>query len=86
MTNQNAIKDRLHERLGELRTLRDEIRLDVHLASMELRDEWRELERKLPEPEVAAEQIQKGAKEAIDALAAQLQGFRARLRQHAKRP
>ena len=32
--------------IGELKQERDELRLKIHLASMELRDDWAELEKK----------------------------------------
>jgi len=86
MSEQHNTKEILRGRLNELRTLRDEIRLDLHLASMELRDEWKAIERKLPDPERAAQEIEKGAKEAIATLTAELESFRARVRDHAKRP
>jgi hypothetical protein len=85
MSEQHNTKEILRARLGELRTLRDEIRLDLHLAGMDLRDEWKAIERKLPDPDRAAEQLEKGAKEAIETLATELQNFRARVRDRAKR-
>jgi hypothetical protein len=86
MASHDGIKQRLHERIGELKTLRDEIRLDLHLASMDLRDEWRELERKLPDAQTAASEIiEQGTKDAIETLATQLHSFRARLREYSSR-
>jgi CBS domain-containing protein len=58
--------------------LRDEIRLDLHLASMELRDEWKELERRVPDGR-AVNRLKDFTKEAVDALAEELRQFRTRL-------
>jgi CBS domain-containing protein len=69
----------LKARIEELRAIRDEIRLDLHLASMDLRDEWSQLERKLPEPAAAAE-LKEATSDALDRLAGELRRFRTRLR------
>ena len=39
----------LSKRFEELKQLRDELRLQIHLGSMELQEEWEELERKWSE-------------------------------------
>ena len=36
----------LSKRVGELKQLRDELRLQIHLGSMELQEEWQRLEKK----------------------------------------
>ena len=38
--------DRLEELIQKLKTERDELRVQMHLAKAELRDEWEELEKK----------------------------------------
>jgi hypothetical protein len=70
----------LTNRIDELKTIRDEIRLDLHLATMDLKDEWRELERKLPEPRAALERLEETTGHAIDRLVIELRRFRERLR------
>ena len=40
-------KAELQKALGELQTLRDELKVKVHLARADVRDEWEELEKKL---------------------------------------
>jgi CBS domain-containing protein len=75
------IKGKVQDHLADLKTLRDEIGLDLHLASMELRDEWREIEKKLPDPAAAAGQLKDLTSGAIEALCTQLRSFRGRLRQ-----
>jgi redox-regulated HSP33 family molecular chaperone len=41
-----AIKDDMSETVERLRKERDQLRMKVHLANMEVRDEWEELEEK----------------------------------------
>ena len=41
-----AIKDNMNDTLEKLRKERDELNVKVHLAGMEVRDEWQELEDK----------------------------------------
>ena len=79
MARQQALKDRLHERFTVLKALRDEIRLDLHLASMGLRDEWKELESKLPDPSHAANQLKGATSKTLDRLAGELRQFQARI-------
>jgi CBS domain-containing protein len=80
MSRQEAVKAKIQDRLEELKTLRDNIRMDLQLASMELRDEWKNLEKKLIDPSAAAEQLRDVTAETIERLAGELRGFRARLR------
>jgi CBS domain-containing protein len=76
----NKLQDQLQGRLDELKTLRDTIRVDLRLASMDLKDEWKNLETRLPDPAVAVEQVKEVTSETIDRLVAELRGFRSRLR------
>ena len=43
------MKDMLQKDRDRLRTLRDEIRVELHLAGMEANDAWKKLEPKLEE-------------------------------------
>lgn len=36
-----TIQDKVHHTLDDLRALRDEIRLNLHLAGMDAKDAWR---------------------------------------------
>jgi len=82
MARQQPLKHKLQERLSVLKALRDEIRLDLHLASMELRDEWRELESKLPDPIHAAAELKGATSKTLDRLAGELKHFQARIRRN----
>jgi CBS domain-containing protein len=70
-------------RMDELKRLRDEIRQDLRRATMELRDEWKELERKLPDPSAAAEQLRGATAEMAERLVEELRKFRSRLQRNA---
>jgi hypothetical protein len=67
--------------LENLKTLRDEIRLDLHLASMDLRDEWQALERRLPNASAAASEMKEATAEWLDELATEVRKFRDRVRE-----
>mgnify|MGYP003573723701 FL=1 len=41
----NKVNEKLHEIASELGQARDELRVEVKLASAEIRDEWEELEK-----------------------------------------
>ena len=53
----STIRERLDSRLEELKTLRDEIRVELHLASRDLRDEWEGLEKQIPDSRALADQL-----------------------------
>ncbi|MEW6431587.1 MAG: hypothetical protein AB1730_08750 [Myxococcota bacterium] len=61
----------------ELKTLRDEINLKVHLAGMDLRDEWAKLE---PQAEKAWRELNETTLEAARDLRARIQKLRAQLK------
>jgi hypothetical protein len=75
-------KKAFEERLEELKTLRDQIRVNLHLAGMDMRDEWREIERKLPDPDTAAQQLKEATGDALDKIAGELRRFSERLRKN----
>lgn len=80
MQNDQNLGDMLQAKLDELRRLRDETRVNLHLASMELKDEWQKLEKKLPDPATVKEQFKDKAAETIDRLTSELRDFSRRLR------
>lgn len=55
--------ERLKEAFDNLKTLRDEVRLQAHLARAELRDEWEDLEDKWQDVEQKLEQAGDEARE-----------------------
>jgi hypothetical protein len=78
-------KHLIASRVEELKTLRDEIRLELHLASMELRDEWERIERELPDWSRAAEQVRDAAGGGMNLLVGQLRRFQAKLREEPRK-
>jgi hypothetical protein len=63
--------------VDELTSLRDEIRVQLHLAGMDAKDEWARLETRLHALE---EQLDGGATKATAKLASELRGSMKRLR------
>lgn len=47
----NVLRDDAKKTWEKLQTLRDEVRLKIHLAGMDAKDEWNRLEQKMPELE-----------------------------------
>jgi len=49
--NKEEVRRQLEGILTELQTVRDEIRVRIHLAGMELKDKWQELDSRVEEIE-----------------------------------
>lgn len=78
MSNPDGLRKELNATLDELRTLRDEIRLQLHLAGMDAKDKWnRDLEPRLftMEKEVERE-VGSATRTALDELGASMKKFR----------
>ena len=76
--NNARVQQGMKERVERMKTLRDEIRLDLHLAGMDLKDRWRELEPKVLEAERRAEEV--GGK-VLDELVQRLLAVRETMRE-----
>jgi predicted transcriptional regulator len=76
------LKTELRKGLERLQTLRDEVRVRVHLGGMELKDQWRKLEPHLGEVEKKAEEASEASRVAIHEALNRLETFRASLVQH----
>jgi hypothetical protein len=61
MSDDGDLKSKVQGKLAELKTLRDEIRVHLQLASMELRDEWQKIESRLPDPSTMADDLKEKA-------------------------
>lgn len=59
-------RDRMHTEADALRTLRDELRVQLHLAASEARDSWEELERKWHHFEARLGKLGRVSSEAAD--------------------
>jgi hypothetical protein len=77
--SKNTQQEPLSDRLEELRALRDEIRVNLHLASMDLRDEWANLERRLPQAATIASELKEATVEVAQQLGTELRNFRDRV-------
>jgi hypothetical protein len=71
-TNSEQLQTDIKKAITQLRTLRDEARVKIHLASMDARDAWDKLQPKLVEAEVAAEKASKATLDTIEATAKKL--------------
>jgi hypothetical protein len=75
-----SLKDQLKKNLDQLVALRDEVRVRVHLAGMELRDEWMRLEPRLADAEQKARaDISEASRNALTELIHRLEKLRSRL-------
>ncbi|HJZ85757.1 MAG TPA: hypothetical protein VKN99_11335 [Polyangia bacterium] len=74
------LKQELKRGLELLKTLRDEIRLDLHLAGMEARDQWTRLEPRIAQLEKRGQELGAASKQALDELLAAAKRLRDSLR------
>lgn len=84
MSKESNVGEQLKQGLEELRTLRDEIRVKVHLAGADVKTTWSKLEPRLADIEHEIQQEGKDAARAASALVDDLKrafrDFRDRLR------
>jgi hypothetical protein len=73
------LKERISEQVQKARRLRDEIRLELHLASMEARDRWKMIEPALSEAERFAGEASEVAKAAAEDVVRKFGEFQASL-------
>lgn len=75
------IKHEVERNLSKMSTLRDEIRVQLHLASLDAKREWDEkLEPKIAEAEGAAKQATEATKAALEEVVNRLEKFAKQLR------
>lgn len=67
------------ESLAQLRRLRDEIRVDIHLAGMEAKDQWKALEPRFALVESAAHDISEATKASVQGAVEAFQLLKASL-------
>ena len=85
-TPETDINDIVRNSLSALRTLRDEIRVDLNLASKEVRDRWRRLEARLRAAETHARDARLDAARNLTGVVESAKQFRNRLRDKALPP
>lgn len=59
------LKTEIQKSLDLMRTLRDEVRVKLHLAGMDAKDEWQKLEPHLLDVERAADEFSEAAHKAV---------------------
>jgi MoxR-like ATPase len=80
--NERQMRDWMKENLGRLKTLRDEIRVDLHLAGMDAREKWKELEPVVRDAEKLAEDVSDVSRRAMEEMVERFRRFRESVRQH----
>ena len=68
-----STKSELEELVDALRQQRDELRVQMHLAKAEARDEWEELEKRWEDLEARIPDLQKAAADAAGNIGASLE-------------
>ena len=76
------MRDWMQQNLGKLKTLSDEIRVDLHLAGMDAKDKWKELEPRFRDAEKLAEEVSEVSRKAMDEMVERFRHFRESLRRH----
>jgi CBS domain-containing protein len=76
------LKNELRKSLELLQTLRDDVRVRLHLGSRELRDRWNKLEPHLGEVEKRADDLTEASRAAFAEAGTKVESFRASLSEH----
>lgn len=69
----DELKKELKKTVDVLKTMRDEIKVKLHLAGQEAKDRWQKLE---PEIEKAGTEVAKTSKAAVDELVTRVKEFK----------
>ena len=72
----SELKDEVKKGLSALQTLRDEIRVKLHLASMDIKDQWAKLEPQLEKVEHAAGEATETSRVAVSDAVERLKKLR----------
>jgi hypothetical protein len=80
MANDLDLKAELQKGAELLKTLRDEIKVKLHLGGMEAKDQWEKLEPELWKVERAAQQATESSKRLVDEAIQKLKSLRDSLR------
>jgi CBS domain-containing protein len=76
------LKKELKKSVELLRTLRDEVRVRLHLGSLDLRNQWKKLEPHLGDVEKKAEELTETSRAAVADALKRLEHFRSSLSEH----
>lgn len=61
-----ALQTQIHQRLAKLQTLRDEIRVRIHLAGMDVKDAWDRIEPQIAGAEMMAAEASPAARSLLE--------------------
>ena len=75
-----VIKQHIVQSMMLLKTLQDEVRVELHLAGMEARDQWKKLEQRISGADALAREARLASKQAIDDTVEAIKTFRASLK------
>ena len=64
-----TLRERVEQQAEEMRATRDEIRVRLHLAKMDARDQWDQVEKQWDHAEAKLKQLANAANEATDDIA-----------------
>ncbi len=78
-TTTAELKNEIHKSLERLRALRDEVRVQLHLAGMDAKDEWSKLEPQLEDAERKAHEFTEATRHALTEAVKKVTELRARL-------
>jgi CBS-domain-containing membrane protein len=76
------LKKELKKSLALLQTLRDEVRVRLHLGNLDLKDQWKKLEPHLGEVEKKAEELTEASFAALTDAVKRVEHFRSSLHEH----
>lgn len=76
MTDQEPVKHQIKKSLESLTTLRDEIRVQLHLANMDAKTAWSKLEPEVEEANKMAEDATAISQKAIEDIIGKFRTFR----------
>lgn len=86
MATSKDLSQQLRDMLGKVKTLRDEIRVDLHLAGLEARNRWQnELEPRLQEAESFVRDVTDASRTALTDIVERYQVFRNDLRMRSEK-
>ncbi len=78
-TNKGNTRRRLSDSIDELRRMRDEMRLEIHLARMEAKQRWKTFEPRLHQAERFAKDVTQVSRRAMGEISGKLRDLRASL-------
>lgn len=75
MSDAEELKQKLSKELAELQTMRDELKVKLHLAAADARDQWDALERKWERAQEELARVGNHAKEPLEEIGSATRGL-----------